>query len=111
MFGGPCRSRTYTPKRLILSQVRLPISPRDHWGEAGNRTLADAFTVRRATTTLTTPLIMVPEAWNRTCDLPLTRRLLCQLSYKGNDWLREKGSNLQPPAYEAGDPPIDLPRN
>ena len=31
---------------------------------------------------------MVPTAWNRTRDLPLTGRLLCLLSYVGKDYRR-----------------------
>lgn len=27
--------------------------------------------------------VLVPTGWNRTSDLPLTRRRLCQLSYEG----------------------------
>jgi hypothetical protein len=40
---------------------------------------------------------MKPPAWSRTCDRPLTRRLLCQLSY-GGDELSDSESEQRPNA-------------
>ena len=54
MYGTLGQIRTDT--LLVLSQLTLPIGLQGHWGERGNRTLADCFTDSRAATTLLTPL-------------------------------------------------------
>jgi hypothetical protein len=44
---------------------------------------------------------LVPKETFRTLDLPLTRRLLCLLSYMGYGWYRRKILKSRPRAYRA----------
>lgn len=43
---------------------------------------------------------------HRTCDLPLTGRLLCQLSYTGKEWWIREELNLLLPRCERGGLPM-----
>ena len=44
---------------------------------------------------------LVPKETARTLDLPLTGRLLCQLSYMGYGWYRRRVLRSRPRAYRA----------
>lgn len=51
---------------------------------------------------------LVPPARNRTCDLPLTKRLLSRLSYGGSNWCPRRGSNARPHPYQECALPAEL---